>query len=1166
MSESSPVDIRSPPTSPNDEEERPVLRSPQIGPCAPSIHSPCSDCSPPLDPLARVRDELLMLRQQQFDVRSELAELYARARVLEAEAAGIDKNVEEAAERERRLELTQEEHNSYLLQWCAYPKRLAKWREIGKAKLRTLRRSFDEYVRLANKPSAWDGIIAKDIPRTLSGISLPGDGDTTTEECIGQILRAWVARSEDEGFGCGYVQSMNFVTAVPCVLLAGSPDVAFGLCCAALEDGTLPETYSSWPPLAGLMAGHELLAEEIERRLPKLHAALGSCVEGLMGLVLPRWLMTCFAGAVPGGVLVRIWDDMLAAVNTSLPTLSRTGSDTPRTARTYGGACVVCVKWSVALLAWLEDRVVTALAELGPHDAPPDVAAFSVIQAGMAELPADWTPQDTGPWDAQRTKRRHSELLMRLRADVGHQRLSHAVAMDQEALNALRAEFENLRGSTREQGRWVDVELTPFDGASDMGLIFAPGSTVVLAVNRAATTAAGYKRKPVPPLTGWHLRAVDGAALSPGADLGQSWVEWKANRWEWESTRTGSFEPFGAADTFALEENWESGRGRFTTRGLSFNSRERALYTYDFGRMEEVAHDTGDRRTIRRTEVLAGDDWSRRQCDLGDVEAATVVCRFEASGECTAYENQMWAGSRGWATPPKSAAPPFSDVAGEPIERDDAEAPMACSWDGPWKVDRSVGGGTDGWLYAAKSFTDTFTEAPEGVVRRRRWVRVYSSIVPPAEIEEEQSSAGTTEESIDLVGLAPIFNRVIPKYDIELLPNLFRLLDVRHTGRIGSYALMVGVSMLEGGTVDAQLRLLHNLHDADADGHLHVDEAERLVGTLCAVANGRKEIGERGAALQPPPDLVRTLSDPSANGTPLDLSVSVLQNRSVDLGSSTFLSGTPRGAKRVPLPLQSGQTVVVTDQLDDLVEIWWVHWPSNDGGAIEMRRGYVREHDTVAAHEGEEGSDAMPSSHQDDPSVILQRLFATTADDVQRSLTADVWAQAASERVVWKALSEAGIPLGQQTSSLLARRRSAGNPGAAPVGFLSPSLSASAAPLRHNKSLPSPVQKGSPWAGRSRRHSVTSCDDSPAQPPRPSGRLARSCMSRENTSEVGTEDMATPRSTGFGFFTMLSGYASPATEASPDSSSLPRAGTSRVSRASRPPQPSTEPPKRRCSR
>eukprot|EP01062_Namystynia_karyoxenos_P023006 TRINITY_DN1884_c0_g2_i1.p1 TRINITY_DN1884_c0_g2~~TRINITY_DN1884_c0_g2_i1.p1 ORF type:complete len:1261 (+),score=198.90 TRINITY_DN1884_c0_g2_i1:79-3861(+) len=984
-----------------------------------------------------VREERTTLQTALAHKREQLQVLRSQLEALEAECAHFASVELELAEREARLSIVTEQARDLAMCAVASPRRIELWVTAALRKLGTHRKQFEEYERLASRPSAWDGIIAKDIPRTLSCITVPGDKDEAAEERIRRVLRVWVARSEDEGFGCGYVQSMNFVCAIPCVLLESfPPHVAFGACCAALEEGVMPDVYASWPPLAGLLAVQEVFAAEMEQRVPRITQALDGCLTGFLGLLLPKWLMTLFAGVLPAPLLIRIWDEILSeSSHTSqrmeaslairrLETSQATGGSQPLSValhRTGGASCIVTLKWAMALIAAHEDLVVDAVESLDPMVTPREVVAFDVMQKAVARLSPDWLPGDAGVWDAQRIRSAHAQHLQRLREEVAGQRLSRSVAVDRTALGELRAEFDKLRGPLQ-QRRSVQVMVPPVsEDASDLGLIFASGSRVVLAVNA---------QQGLPALTGWQLRAVCGAALAPGADLSEPWQEWQVCRWEWESGRHGGYEPFDSADSCALEESWTSGKGRYTTRGLSFNSRDRILYTYDFECMQEKAHDTGKQRTIRRTQCTAGELWR-------EVPASArhkgVELWFEASGHLDVYENQVFMKGGGWGPPKQGTVSAWTDATGNAVDLDAVQPPEACVWDGPWQVDRTMGGGAEGWLYAEKGFSGWFKEAvgERDTVRRRCWRRGYVSCLPPANLDQEEAPENADMDTIELEALAPLIHRFVPDYKMELLPNLFRLLDTHGSGRIGFYNLMVGVSMLEMNTVDGHLRLLHNLYDSDADGRMSKEETERLVDVLRTAAHARRVIGKQGAVVR-------------------SSALSRLGSAS-QLGHLRRVLDSPSAAqhRQRQTLLPPGSTVVISAEEGELFSVWWVHGAGRgeEQSAVELRKGYVRQSETQPApHDADDDLDE---------DTFIAHLFHGKAGDGQ--IDADTWAQTGwTTPLFWRALSEAGVPIGQMPEA-------ASSP-AAPSFSLSPQLSMSGCP----RNLPSPMgpskRGGSPGA------------------------------------------------------------------------------------------------------
>jgi len=902
------------------------------------------------------------------------------------------------------IEQWNEYSSSVLTNSCNNPGRLARWRDWGGRKLRTLRRTFDEYIRLAGRTTLWDSLIAKDVPRTLAGIKIPfGNKKEAGEEAIRLMLRAWVARSEEEGFGCGYVQSMNFVCAVPCLLLDETPET-FALCCNILEEGTLPELYASWPPLAGLVAAQSLMTEEIERRLPRLAEALGDDLSGLVGLLLPKWLLTCFAGVLPATALFAVWEEILSSTTTTDSGLRAgtpgKGADTPRTGRKWQ-AKFVTLRWAMGLLVHFESRILERLAQVD-GETPRDVNAFQFVSDSVASLSATFRLPDMGLWDTQRLRRRHTELLQELRDEVEQQRLRHSTALDRESLTRVRTQFEMLRVSPMERRRNVEVDFTPLDSA-DLGLIFADSdSPVILAINSGPRTADGSQRLPVPPLTGWQVRALDCAVLASDVDFTEPWGEWKVLRWEWERTRQPGFFPFSATETQALEESWSLGRSSMTKRGGDRKARERTMYTYDFVRMEEIAHDTGHRRKIRRVPGRACEQWRAGK---------SLRLRLEATGEIYAHETQVWSRFRGWK--PQGAAT-YTTQTQEPLSLEDAPPPAGCHWDGPWQLDRAHASGPEGWVFSSKAHDRFSDKNGEQCMFRKRWYsRSFVSSYEPVPLEEEEEREDTTEDGVDLETLGPVIHRALPEYDIVDLPNLFRLLDVRCTGRVGFLALTVGLSMLAGGTVDYHLRLLHNIYDSDADGLLSHDEAERLVLALSTVAQARRQISDKGAALQMQSGFDMEGSVRTSNGS----------SPGYDSNSPT---GSTSASRCHQQPLQAGQEVLVTQQDEELLNVTWVvtRNPEDEEGEagqgwMEVKQGWVKEKDTCRVYD-DDGMDPMQFTTK-----VLERLLPNAAE----SLGLDKWVEfGQSERLLWRGIQEAGIFLGNpgdaSEADTLARRSS----------------------------------------------------------------------------------------------------------------------------------------------
>eukprot|EP01062_Namystynia_karyoxenos_P065904 TRINITY_DN59958_c0_g1_i1.p1 TRINITY_DN59958_c0_g1~~TRINITY_DN59958_c0_g1_i1.p1 ORF type:complete len:1377 (+),score=323.48 TRINITY_DN59958_c0_g1_i1:77-4207(+) len=1062
--------------------------------------------------LEAVGSRVRALEQEHSAKLAEVAELQERLAAAQQEAAALSVQLAVAAEDQARKAMVEEEYQQRAQACCFNPARAERWRQIGRLRLGALRggKSYEYYEKLAERPGASDEQIAKDMPRTLGGIRLLKERHGEASEArIRCTLRAWVARSESEGSGCGYVQGMNNVCAVPCLVMAGcDPAEIFGVCLAALEDVAMPDTYAAWPMLVGLTATRAVLVEEVATRLPRFAEAIGgkTVLDQLLTLLVPSWLLCLWGPAMAGPVLLRLWDEMLECVAQSLQQgCSETPHSSPGTRGTWHPATVP-LRWAVSLIASLEDQVLDALAPGAERSGlEAEHIAFQILRDGVLQLPPDFEPPATGPWDMQSVLRRHATMVQELKAEAEPKRLGSVVSISEDDLRHLRAEFEKLRGSALERRRSAEVRL-PGDSDS-LGLIFAESSAVVIAVARG-----------LPSLTGWQLRAVNGAVLDRNAVLTQPWTEWPVLCWEFESERfCDSYEPFGAADACLLEESWGAGRGRLTTRGMSFNHRDRVLYTYEFTRMQEMSHDTGKVRGIRRRETRAGllcaegrrcststtatvgeGHFSPNQKESGSggflnraacswtglfksggakepgsgsstpVNAPLngfkswgshcaagsgdghLTLYFEADGEAVVYENQTF--RRGWGPPPKGMAPAWSDAAGQAVDDPEhLEPPPACRWEGSWRVDRSAGAGADGWLFAQRSFSDRFQEeqAETDTVRRRRLVRRYTPIVPPAVLPTEHKAPEAHDEGADIERLAPILARVCPGYPMERFPNLFRLLDARNTGKVDFYALTIGLSMLGPGTVDAKLRLLHNLYDTDADEHLTREECERLATTLQEVACARRLIAKAGtladigvkSPVTPPLTSPRSRNQTeesscfenlSRKGSQQSLTVPVLTARpnahqdepqALELsmadtrqrtGTATTGGGRGRPSRR-PVPLASGMTVVVQGEEGDYYHVWWVMHQNRRGLQdawlpAELRDGYVRKSDTVPLLSAEEGGVEETAAED-----LRKSLWMLMGPQPHAKLSADDWAQAAREHpVAWHALTEAAVPLDGQ--------------------------------------------------------------------------------------------------------------------------------------------------------
>eukprot|EP01062_Namystynia_karyoxenos_P018739 TRINITY_DN1697_c0_g4_i1.p1 TRINITY_DN1697_c0_g4~~TRINITY_DN1697_c0_g4_i1.p1 ORF type:complete len:1245 (+),score=267.19 TRINITY_DN1697_c0_g4_i1:92-3736(+) len=861
-------------------------------------------------------------------------------------------------------------------QWHVYmicPERANRWRSYGQAKAGRMTRSMGAYVARARSSPAWDAQVAKDVPRSLVSLNMPsslsmGSGRHTLEETLRAMLRAWLARSKEESFGTGYVQGMNLRCALPCAVL-GNCEAAFGLCSMALEDLGLPGTFSAWPPLEGVMVARELLREEIEVCLPRLAAALGDQLDNMLGLLAPQWLIPLFVGALPAPVLVRVWDDLLKSC------AERQSSDID-----------VCTLWWVlALLSHFEDRAILA-AEAGAAQCCQGEDAFRAVHGGCGTLPDDWQPPEVPMWDPKPVRRRHAELLVQFRAEVAESRLSRGCALRPEQVAALRSEFEHLR---RRRSAEIDVEPD-----EDLGVEFAPDTHIVLAVKRG-----------LPVLTGWRLTAIGGACFGRTKQITGPWRTWPVTRWEWQSQRHGGWETFNVADACLLEQHYMKGKGRLDTRALSFNAEARQLFTYDFEKMDEFNHETKRRRNIHRRKGVASEvlrHWG--DGPNGFTATGKVRLRFEAGGELLCMQSQVWnARAQQWEPPPPPATQwtdsngrPFGPASPPPLPatsmmgrmfsvrrpkapepqpavlpsgshrgmprgvtcggefmnsvqtqssselpQADWECPPACRFEGPWRVDTSVGD-SEGWLYAsapdtASPGTRNFHEdqRPGDVYRRRRWVRGFQPLVSHCDV------ADASQRGISLPEVGSVMARVCPTYSLDHLPALFMLLDVQGTQEVTMHALSLGLSLLAESEIPGKLRILFDLYDDDADERLSAAELTRLILALIRTGRRRRQVGPQGATLR----------------------------------ASAGAASDSGGAQR---PLSEGTVVTVVDEAADQYKVHWFQ-------STRYREGWVRKSDLLDAEVcGRSVSPNQLPPLQDDTrpprrnsSVLLQRRLSS---------------------------------------------------------------------------------------------------------------------------------------------------------------------------------------------
>eukprot|EP01062_Namystynia_karyoxenos_P082993 TRINITY_DN9457_c0_g1_i1.p1 TRINITY_DN9457_c0_g1~~TRINITY_DN9457_c0_g1_i1.p1 ORF type:complete len:994 (+),score=200.69 TRINITY_DN9457_c0_g1_i1:77-3058(+) len=881
------------------------------------------------------------------------AESVARARCVADEALSLAAIADSDAARAVR--------------WCVAARRKRRAAALG---------SVAEAERIAD-PCTMQ--IGKDAMRTFPAIEgMPGSRDNASERLVA-VLRAWCQRAARHGLAAGYVQGMNFRAAMP-VLVLGDED-AFALACLLIEEAAPPGTWAAAPPLVGMQASRAVIEEEVRRRLPRLAAALGEQLSLFLALLAPCWLIPLFVGALPWRVAIAAIDDIVEAASNELGGAAVPGgspTDATDSQRAAAAALAVHLWWFVGILERLEGGLLAALHRdhgseaqscMGEQKA---TAAFHAIRELTQRLPNGFRPRASSGWEPRALWQRHGEALERLTAEFEATRLRPRTRLQQEELDALRQEFDLLRRPMRLARQEVSVPTAAF---RDGMVVFEAGGQVVLAVHRDAVPAGGE-------LTGWRLRAVDDCVVTAGADLGSTaWRDWPLARWYYRvrqdperspraralpSTRrilrrasapscsppatptaAADWLPFDTGEAWRLEDARERGSS-CDTRRLSLAASHPSLYSFNLGQMTMTCHSSGQQYELARMVVTPEELAAERPT----VDSHLLV--LEAGGEMVVYEHEHLSGRHGW----QSRGLPKQLQQCGPAEREQLQPPSGCTWEGSWRLDRSVGGDPGGWLYAENysgPFRPTAAAAADRY-RRRRWLRHYRPGALPA-AALDRAAPGQKEVGIGLEELAEVTARVAPSYPAECLAGLFRLLDVRREGRVDFYHLIVGLAMLGPGSAEEKLRLLFDLYDVDGKGTLTKEDLVVLVNALHEVAH-----------------------------TP----AAVLCAE----GGGTELYSAPGGPRVRLITERCPVTVLSRDPR-------WARVQLREKGSVCV--GWV-----AAASVEVPPSPVAPASGGQQAEGVAARLLALSGS--RRRLSADAWVQGAAQQpVFWRAVSAAGI-------------------------------------------------------------------------------------------------------------------------------------------------------------
>eukprot|EP01065_Artemidia_motanka_P024156 TRINITY_DN28784_c0_g1_i2.p1 TRINITY_DN28784_c0_g1~~TRINITY_DN28784_c0_g1_i2.p1 ORF type:complete len:966 (+),score=391.71 TRINITY_DN28784_c0_g1_i2:59-2899(+) len=765
-----------------------------------------------------------VLRSVEADARSRMAA--ARVQWLQAAEELVRAEQSTAAQEEdaaRAQQALREDAERRALMSTTAARRL-RWSAAGRRKLRAA------HTSLAGAGDVRTGCadqIDKDTERTFAALEGMADGGWDTAPVrLGAVLRAATARMAELNLAPTYVQGMNFRAAAPVLLL--EEEEAYGLTCLLLEDCSHTGFWAASPPFVGMIAARMQLEEEVARRLPRLAAALGDQLGSLTSLLAPMWLIPLFVGALPWPVAAAAIDDVVEAAHAT--------ASSPRGA---GAATAVQLWWCVGLLAHFEGAILRAMRqEAEGQDTVAATTAFRVIRELAEALPPDFRPRSCGKWDTAALRRRHGELLLRLTSEFEAARLRPSTKLTPEQIRALRQEFDHL---CHPHG-FAKLEVSLAHGTLDQGgVLFDAGTQVVLAVCRGAVTGGSE-------LTGWRLRAVDGCAVAAASDLSAvGWRDWPLVRWYHRRPpespprlrRRSSVQIFAKSPTRArgeVDPDWVPfeteeavmfeelvSSAQLEMRRLSLHASHPTMYTIDIARMRATHQGTGAVYELLRTEGRI------------DTESKSdSVFFFEGGGAAVVHETEV-RHLRMWS----QKGLPRGVSKGDAAQRAAVPPPAACCWEGDWKLDRSVGGDQDGWLYANGVGGPFRAGTDGGKARRRQWTRVYRPCCLPQAAADDGELSPTAEgadEGIGIEALGGVIARVVPAFPAECLAGLFKLLDVRGRGRVDFFRLIIGLAILGAGSAEKKLRLLFDLHDLDGTGQLAKDELGRLVASMCDVA------------------------------------------------------------------------------------------------------------------------------------------------------------------------------------------------------------------------------------------------------------------------------------------------------------------------------------------
>lgn len=179
------------------------------------------------------------------------------------------------------------------------PLRSVVWVSMARARDNDL---ADEFERLCEQPSPYDGIIAKDVGRSFPAVDMFRDAHGEGQRMLGRVLRAFSLYDQE----VGYCQGLGFLTG-PLLMHMGEKD-AFCVLVRLMENYDLQSCFL--PNLSGLHLRIYQFSKLLAQHRPVLSAHLASLQ--VEAAYLSQWFLSFFAVTCPLPILFRIYDVIFA--------------------------------------------------------------------------------------------------------------------------------------------------------------------------------------------------------------------------------------------------------------------------------------------------------------------------------------------------------------------------------------------------------------------------------------------------------------------------------------------------------------------------------------------------------------------------------------------------------------------------------------------------------------------------------------------------------------------------------------------------------------------------------------------------------------------------------------------------------------------------------------